>query len=65
MVRFGTEFELLNVTTIVTRNIVEETLESFIALQRYFLEDNDIRSCPIATVAEAQQTLNWDGIQAW
>ena len=46
MIRFGTEFELLNVTTIATRNIVEETFESFIALQRYFLEGNDIRRSP-------------------
>jgi hypothetical protein len=47
MIRFGTEFELLNVTTIATRNIVEETFESFITLERDFLEGDDIRSSPL------------------
>lgn len=61
MIRLGTEFELLDISTVATRNIVEETFESFVALQRYFLEGNEKQS--IATVAEAP-TLNWDGTQA-
>jgi len=46
VVGVGAELELFNVSVVGARNVIEEAFYSFIALQRYFLEDNDIRSVP-------------------